>query len=561
LLRAVAIAATLYAVTTVAISWPVFRNPGTTVLDTRSLYGDAWTLVQRDVNLTMWILAWDTHALTTHPTRLFHANVFHPAPYSLATVNHILGNVPWFAPVFMLTGNPILAHQFTLLVSFVLCGLSMAAFVLYWTGDRVAALASGFLFAFAPYRMWQLGDLHVISIQYLPLVLLGIDLTFDRRAPRGGPALLAAALVLSTLCSYYVGYAAFVLAGVYAAIGLFTRGRSARAGVLGVAAGTAFAMALMGVLTIPHLLLQRSGLLPDYREGEASLAFLGILKFGAVGMLAWFALPLRYGIPQYLTVPTMASACYALVRWRRPPRSALVATGAMGAILFLGPILPTPWIVLPLPYRWLMDTVPGFAAMRAPQRFGCVTTAAAVALAGLGLAEARRRLVARPRAAALVALVAVCVTLGEAWPRGLRALPVSPTGSVPDALEWLRTSGHGGPVLALPMDRWDLYRESRYMYDSIFNWDPIVNGYSSYPPKLYINVADEAAKMPRPGVLDAVLGMVDVRWVLLYLSEIPPGARDGWRAMLDARLSRAATFDDAIVYAVPPRSTNEVPGG
>ena len=559
--RAVAIATLLYVVSAIVVTWPLFRHPASTVLDTHSLYGEAWTLVQRDLNLTMWILAWDTHALATQPTRLFHANTFHPAPYSLATSEHMLGNVPVFAPVFLATGNPILAHQATLLASFVLCGLAMAWLVLYWTDDRIAALASGFLFAFAPYRMWQLGNLHVVSIQYLPLVMLGIDLTLDRRSPRGGPALLAAALVLSTLVSYYVGYAAFALAGVYALVGLVTRGRPTRGAVIGVAAGTAAAAALVGVVTIPYILLQRSQLLPDYGHvQQASLAFLGILKFGVLGMLSWFVLPRRDGIPQYLTVSTILLACYALWRWRRPPRGALLAAGAAGAILFLGPILPTPWGVLPMPYRVLMEVVPGFAAMRAPQRFGAVTAAAAVALSGLGLAVARRRLADRPRAAALLVLVAVCATLGEAWPRGLRALAAPAQGSVPAALAWLRTNGHGGAILALPIDRWDLYRESRYAYDSIFNWAPIVNGYSSYPPTLYIDVSDEGRKLPQDGVLDAVLAKVTVRWVLFYLREVPPDARAAWLAVLDGRLPRAATFDDAIVYAVPPRSTTEPPG-
>jgi hypothetical protein len=214
-----------------------------------------------------------------------------------------------------------------------------------------------------------------------------------------------------------------------------------------------------------------------------------------------------------------------------------------------------------MPYRLLMEVVPGFAAMRAPQRFGAATAAAAVALAGLGLALVRRRLAATPRAAALVTLVAVAVTLGEAWPRGLRALPVPPRGSVPAALEWLRANGQGGAILALPIDRWDLYRESRYMYDSIFNWAPIVNGYSSYPPTLYIEVSDAGRMLPQPGVLAPVLAKVPVRWVLLYLREIPPPARAAWLAVLDGHLPRAAVFDDAIVYAVPARSTTQAPGG
>jgi hypothetical protein len=155
-------AAAFYALASVALTWPLFRHPATTVLDTPSLYGDAAVLIQRDINLTMWTLAWDAHALTTAPMRLFHANAFFPAPYTLATTEHMLGNLPWFGPVFLATGNAVLAHQATMLATFVLSGLAMAAFVLFWTGDRAAAVASGFFYA----------------------------------------------------CSYYVGYAAFVAAGV-----------------------------------------------------------------------------------------------------------------------------------------------------------------------------------------------------------------------------------------------------------------------------------------------------------------------------------------------------------
>src|SRR5207245_5739623 len=136
--------------------------------------------IQRDINLTLWTLAWDTHALRTDPLHLFDANTFYPARYSLALSEHKLGNVPFFAPVYLATGNPVLAHQATLLLTFVLAGLAMAAYALYWTGDRPTALAAGFLYAFAPYRLWQFGNLHVVSIQYLPLALLGVDALLHR---------------------------------------------------------------------------------------------------------------------------------------------------------------------------------------------------------------------------------------------------------------------------------------------------------------------------------------------------------------------------------------------
>ncbi|MGH9578255.1 MAG: hypothetical protein ACRD3R_12525, partial [Terriglobales bacterium] len=111
--------AILYVLAVVVLTWPVFRHPGTTVLDTKSLYGEASVLVQRDINLDMWTLAWDTHALLSRPLRLFHANAFHPAPYSLAFAEHKLGNLPLFAPLYLLTGNPVLAHQAVVVANFV----------------------------------------------------------------------------------------------------------------------------------------------------------------------------------------------------------------------------------------------------------------------------------------------------------------------------------------------------------------------------------------------------------------------------------------------------------
>ena len=80
---------------------------------------------------------------------------------------------PWLArKAFAPAVHPVLAHQVALLLSFVLAGLGMTAYVLYWTEDEMAALAAGFLYAFAPFRLWQLGNLQVISVQYLPLVAL-----------------------------------------------------------------------------------------------------------------------------------------------------------------------------------------------------------------------------------------------------------------------------------------------------------------------------------------------------------------------------------------------------
>lgn len=87
-----------------------------------------------DSLLNTWILTWDYHALGSRPLELFNANIFYPARNSLALSEHMIGNLPIFAPLMFLTQNPILAANGVVFASFVLSGISMFALVRYWTG-------------------------------------------------------------------------------------------------------------------------------------------------------------------------------------------------------------------------------------------------------------------------------------------------------------------------------------------------------------------------------------------------------------------------------------------
>jgi hypothetical protein len=548
-LRDVVVAALVYAVATVAITWPLFRHPGTTVLETRSLYGPAIVPIQRDVNLTMWILAWDVHALGTAPGRLFDANAFWPAPASLARSEHMLGNVPLFGPVWLATGNPVLAHQATLFASFVLSGLAMAAWAFRWTRDRMAALVAGLAFAVAPVRLWQMGNLQVVSTQYLPLVLLAIDALLAREARAGATALLAAALVLSVGCSYYVGYAALVAAAVYA--GVRVVGARAWHAIPPLVVAAALAVAVVLPLSLPYLRLQRAGLLPAYdAPAQTSLALLGMLKHGVAGLSSFFVWPRRDGIPQFLGWTVLALAGVAVLR-PDAPRGALAALLATGVVLSLGPfaLVPGGHGRVPLPYRLLQTIVPGFSAMRAPQRMGVIATLAATALAGLGLARLRAALAARgrQRAATAVAIGVAALVLLEAHVSGLDVRGMRTGDAVPAAYRWLVAHGDGGALLELPLRRADLQRESLYMYYSTFHWLPIANGYSSYPPPSWIALADAAASLPSAEAVDAVLAPGE-RWVLFHRDGVSADEAPRWNAALSARLRRVEDFGDAVLY-------------
>ena len=191
-----------YAVIAVMMTWPLARGIARDV---------AWDL--GDSILNIWILAWDCEQLRgiffghySHLQHFFDANIFHPAPLTLAYSEHLVPQALQVFPIYALTKNPILCYNLLFLSTFVLSGLGMFLFARELTGNTAAALVGGLVFAFAPYRVPQASHLQVLSSQWMPLALYG----FRRWAVGGRTRALAgatASVVLQGLsCGYYLLY-------------------------------------------------------------------------------------------------------------------------------------------------------------------------------------------------------------------------------------------------------------------------------------------------------------------------------------------------------------------
>ena len=201
-----------YLVLTLVATWPLALGLGRDV---------AWDL--GDSVLNMWILTWDCEQILrilggdlSRIAAFFDANIFYPAPLTLAYSDHLIAQALEILPVYALSGNPILSYNLLFLSTFVLSGLGMYLLVRELTGNATAAFVAGLIFAFAPYRWPQASHVQVLSSQWMPFAVYGLKRYFNsrRRLPLAGGSL---ALVLQGLSSgYYLLYfapfaAAFVL--------------------------------------------------------------------------------------------------------------------------------------------------------------------------------------------------------------------------------------------------------------------------------------------------------------------------------------------------------------
>lgn len=571
-------AALAYTALTLVLTWPLARGL------TRDVPADL-----ADPLLNSWIVAWGADHVLRFAcgewgafSGYWNANIFHPAPLTLAYSEHLFAQALQAAPVYAATRNVILCYNLLFLSTFVLSGLGLFLLLRDLTRDSAAAFAGGLFFAFAPFRFEHMPHLQVMSFQWMPFVLLALRrlVASGRLLPLG---LATAALLTQNLsCGYYVlFFAPFVAA--YAVFELRAQGRLGSPrhwALLVLCAGLVLAASLPFLLPYAALRLQ-----------EVTVRTVGEVEGFSADLAAWVTATPRLpmwarvlpgfdrpeghlfpgAVPILLALLGTAGAACGLYRSPPPSRrlrwlriaagsaSFLVAAAVVGLIpsgsedpfvlrgpaglsatgrqivltgllaglvlfafslrarrllvhavgtytgfsavacllavwLSLGPV-PRLWgreLDLPGPYAWLYDLVPGFDGLRAPSRYAAVAVLFLSLLAGLGLARARRL-----RFGALVAPIAglafvlesfsAPITLNGSWGGvGLRA-PLSPGREVqPAVYSAVRALPPDAVLVELPLG--DTLWETRAMYYSTRHWRRLVNGYSGFFPRRYVEM-------------------------------------------------------------------------
>jgi hypothetical protein len=499
-----------YVLAIVVLSWPLPRFLGSSLVDPIRVGQGPWGRADRD--LVEWILAWGAHAVATQPLAIFDANIFYPARGVLASSEHLLGLLPISAPVFLATGNAAATYNVTILLVVLIAAIGTFLLAREWGADDPSAWLAGAVFAFAPLLLQSWLRLHITVVHLLPFVVL---LAWRAAASprRGTLALLALATGLQLLAGVYV---TFELGAVLVSVLPVLWWRARRHGHSGLPALGALALAPIAPV---YLHLQSIGVLPS-GTNPAIEVFRPFLHPAA----------LAGQLQQSVGWPILALAAAGLLcRAGATPASVRVAIGSMAVVGFafaLGPEHPGPYAVA----AWL---VPGFGGMRTPMRFLVVPLFAVALAAGLGTA-ALRRLVARgvgPRVARLVAVGACVALVAARRPAGGLPLAAGMSTDQRSIHAWLAEHGDGRPILVLPAFTYaleipSLAATTEAMVGSTLDWQPLVNGYSGYPPPSDALLMTIAQRLPARDAFDDLCRLVAPGWMLVHERAMP----DDWLA-------------------------------
>lgn len=539
------------------MTWPLGGHLATHVFDPAGLSRIDPDYVHPDIHLNVWILGWIARTLFVDPARLFAGPIFHPAPDAIAYSDHMLGVAPISVPIYLITGNAVLAHQTVLVGSFVLCAVTMALLVRRWTGSSVAALVGGALFAFAPWRFREIFGVQRECTFFLPVVLL-----FAVRYLEGGRVRdlggMVVALAMQALAAYAIGYPAFAAVPLFVVIyALAARAPAGR--VAGALAGIGLAALLTAALSTAYVEANRGQLVaavawwaPERLQRTRVARLQSYLSPGGALWPGWVALAL-----------VSVGCAVALLRLRTPAMrvlpSAVVAASAGLAVplvlLSLGPhaeLLGVPAL------GWLWEVVPGLDLYRVPMRFGFVLTLPIALVGALGVAGLEhwahrlggRRGTRLVRFGGAVLVAAICI---EAPASGIAVRPLPPEGRIPDAYAWLATAECGAdvcPLLELPAGN-SYEADPRYVFWQLVHRHPTVNGYSGYAPAIYPLVVSLANQLPSTAAREVLARLTGMRWILVHRAELRDEERADWDASEWTPLQR---FGDDVLYEIPPLS-------
>lgn len=462
-----------------------------------------------DGQFSIWNVAWVARALLVDPGHVFDANIFSPHRGTLAYAESNLGAGLLAIPFYWGSGkNPYFAHNAVFLLSLALALVSMYYLVRHLAGSRAGAAVAAILFAFCPYVFAHTAHIQLLLTAGLPLSMLAFHRLVDRPEPARA-VMLGIALFATAMTSGYHGIFAALLVAFgslfYLVARRYWRHWSYYVALL-FAAG--ISMALIWPFFEPYLGLESDGRpfrkMEEAYDYSASLsAYLASGGLGSRWMLPYLGKWSEVLFPGFLAIILGTLGAWAGWRaWRERPASPADAASTLPmaqqrvgeTALFYGLVtLAAFWISFG-PQAWLYQVLyqllPVFSFLRAPSRMGLIVVMGLSVLAAIFLA----RVAKGSRREWAVGLALGLVALLELTQVPLRFREVSP----PSPIHRLLATLPRDPVVEFPFffRRIDFHRHTLYMLNSTVHWQPLVNGYSDFFPRDFLETVDAISSFP-----------------------------------------------------------------
>ena len=416
-------------------------------------------------------------------------------------------------------------------------------------GGHLAPFLAGALYTVNAYHFGHaLGHLHIVSMEWSPLYVLGLVRTLRRRGA-GGPLLAGCALALAATASFYHLIFCFVTTLVLLAGWLHGERSSLLSGAFLRRAALLLAtfFLLSGWLYVGMVRAFRAE--PYVGSHDATRFSADLLSFFVPNAAsAWrgsFESWRRFTgndaeSAAYIGYVPLALALVAAVR-AKASRSWL-AVALVGFVLALGPRLHVNGHLLggpPLPYAWLEAAFPLLRFTGVPTRFSWLVTFGVAVAAGAALS-----LVVRAgRRGPLLACAVASLALAETWPHPF----VTSSWPAPRFLRDLAQDGERWAVI-------DATSPSRQLWHQVLHHHPQVGGYVTRAPERLERLltatpvlrpffGDGGALPPRAEAVRA-LQRLNVRFVIV----------DGQRIAAARALGVPTVYqgDGIAVFEVPP---------
>jgi hypothetical protein len=440
-----------------------------------------------DSLFSVWRLAWVAHQLATDPLHLFDANIFFPAPRTLAYSDAMLLPGVALAPLAWLGISPIAIYNIALLASFVFSALAAAALGWRLTGRVEAGIVAGVIFGFAPHRVDHFSHLELLLNWWMPLAFIALAEALRTGRARHYAA-LAAWLSLQVLSCIYHGLFLAVCVGGAAIAAIATGQATSLRKHFPGAAWLAVAAAVFFLYSMPYRANQQV-------VGERPLEEIALYSATPTDFLAAPPENVLYGSvtsgsakhERFLFPGILAATLAAVGLFSRRRRVVVVwvVTLWIATELSLG--------LNGLIYPVLYEHFEVFHGLRVPARAGILLLLSVAALAALGVEAILARL--GTRASRVIVIGAL---VGGMMAEYYSRMTLAPLERPPDVYRVLRNQP-GAVVLELPVARPESLApmpEALYMYYSTTHWSSLLNGYSGFYPKSYVVTLERLRKFP-----------------------------------------------------------------